>query len=171
MRHRWQWVVPLVASCALIGCQTGESTKSEWKTVSIGKGRVTLRIPADYLQEFEPEDTLLLIPPSDPGVILRFNVITPADPQNSGNAGLRFVQIQAEEKHVKATQVGENVVFTESSSNVERGVKSETRFYQIGIQNHVVIMAATIVDGKKDSTPVKTCLDNVVPQLIQSLRE
>jgi hypothetical protein len=156
----------LATACGLSGCGSGDGTPADWKSHSIGAGPVSVRAPADYQQALEPDDTLVLLPPGDPGITLRLSVHTlPAD------AAADFVREQAEKNRLPVTEQGGKVILTEAGGGEEQGIKVERRFWQIGFENVVVVMSATVIEEKKDTPAVQACLEHTVPLMIQSLRK
>jgi len=155
----------------VLGCQARDSTPADWKSFPIGKGQVKLRAPADYQQSLEPDETLVLRPPNDPGIALRFNLHYLEGADLPADVGVQFVRDQAKKKQLQVTEKSGKAVFTETNTGEEKGVKVERRFWQIGFQNAVVVMSATVVEAKKNDPAVKECLDKTVPLVIESLRK
>ena len=161
-----RWLLLSVVCFLPIACQSRDATPAGWKTHPLGKGQVTVAAPADYRESTEPEETVVLTPPNDPGVTLRFNLhYLPAD------VGVDFVRDQAKKKNLSVTEKGGKVFLTETNSGDEKGVKIERRFWQIGFQNAVVVMSATVIASKKDDAAVKECLEKTVPAVIDSLKK
>ena len=154
-----------------VGCQARDSTPSDWKSFPVGKGQVSVRAPADYKQSSEPEETLVLTPPNDLGVALRFNLHYLEGAGLPADVGSQFVRDQAKKKQLQVTEKGGKVIMTETNTGDEKGVKVERRFWQIGFQNAVVVMSATVVDAKKNEPGVRECLEKTVPLVIESLKK
>jgi hypothetical protein len=74
MRYNWPSTVLAVVSLFAPGCQSRDPAPPGWKSHSLGQGQVSVRAPADYGQSAEPDETLVLRPPNNPGVTLRFNL-------------------------------------------------------------------------------------------------
>jgi hypothetical protein len=153
------------------GCQARESPPADWKSHPLGKGQVTVRAPADYRQSSEPEDTLVLTPPNDSGVTLRFSLHYLEGKGLPEDVGSKFVRDEAKKKNLAVTEKGGKVYLTEKHSGEEHGTKVERQFWQIGFQNAVVVMSATVVDAKKVDPAVKECLEKTVPMVIDSLKK
>ena len=169
---RNSWSVPLLVVCFLpLACQSRDSTPAGWNTHPLGKGQVTVAAPADYRDKMEPEETLLLTPPNDPGVTLRFNLHYLEGQGVPADVGIQFVRDQAKKKNLSVTEKGDKVFLTETNSGEEKGVKVERRFWQIGFQNAVVVMSATVVASKKDDPAVKECLEKTMTTVIDSLKK
>ena len=111
------------------------------------------------------------MPPNDPGVTLRFNLHYLEGAGLPSDVGATFVRDQAKKKQLQITEKGGKVIMTETGTSEEKGVKVERRFWQIGFQNAVVVMSATVVEDKKDTPAVKECLEKTVPAVIESLRK
>jgi len=167
-RNAWSELM-LVVCLLPVACQTRDATPAGWKTHPLGKGQVTVAAPADYRESTEPNETLVLTPPDDPGVTLRFNLHY-ADGQGvPADVGVQFVRDQAKEKNLSVTEKNAKVFLTETSNDEEDGTNVERRFWQIGFQNAIVVMSATVVVSKKDDRAIKECLESTVPAMIDSL--
>jgi hypothetical protein len=177
---RIYWSAFLAVACAFpVGCQNRDSTPASGSTPAgrntyhyfkLGRGQVGVTVPADYPDSTElPELTLVLTPPNDPGVTLRFNLHYFAD--GPADVGVQFVREEAKKKNLSVTEKGGKVIMTETSNGDEKGVKVERRFWQIGFQNAVVVMSATVVASKKNDAAVKECLEKTVPSMIDSLKK
>jgi hypothetical protein len=81
------------------------------------------------------------------------------------------VRAQAKKKNLPVTEKAGKVILTETNAGDEKGVKLERRFWQIGFENAVVVMSATVVAAKKDDANVKECLDKTIPTVIESLQK
>ncbi len=169
-RDSWSVFLPVVCFVAM-ACQSHDSTPAGWKTHSLGKGQVTVAAPADYRDRTEPEETLVLTPPNDPGLTLRFNLHYFEGQGIPADVGIQFVRDQAKKKNLSVTEKGGKVFLTETNSDEEKGVKVDRRFWQIGFQNAVVVMSATVVMSKKDEPAVKECLEKTVAVVIDSLKK
>lgn len=169
-RYLWS-VFFVVVSILPMACQARDSTPAGWKSHPLGKGQVTVAAPAEYRESAEPEETLALTPPNDPGVTLRFNLHYLEGQGVPSDVGVQFVRDQAKKKKLSVTEKGGKAILTESNVGEEKGVKVERRFWQIGFQNAVVVMSATVVASKKDDVAVKECLEKTVPAVIDSLKK
>src|SRR5262245_3774060 len=117
-RNCWSAVLPLV--CLLpVACQSRDSTRAGWKTHPLGKGQVTVTAPPDYRERTEPEETLVLTPPNDPGVTLRFNLHYLEGEGVPADVGVQFVRDQAKKKNLSVTEKGGTVFMTETNSGDE----------------------------------------------------
>ncbi len=161
----------LVVCFLPVACQTRDSTPAGWKTHPLGKGQVTVAAPTDYLESTEPKETLVLTPPNNPGVTLRFNLHYVDRQGVPADVGVQFVRDQAKEKNLTVTEKDGKVFLTEISNGEEDGANVERRFWQIGFQNAVVVMSATVVASEKDDARVKECLESTVPAVIDSLKK
>ncbi len=169
-RNCWSAILPLV--CLLpLACQSRDTTPAGWKTHPLGKGQVIVAVPADYRESTEPDETLVLTPANDPGVTLRFNLHYLEGQGVPADVGVQFVRDQAKKKNLSVTEKGGKVLMTETNTGDEKGVKVERRFWQIGFQNAVVVMSATVIASKKDDAAVKECLEKTVPAVIDSLKK
>ncbi len=169
-RNCWSAILPLV--CLLpLACQSRDTTPAGWKTHPLGKGQVSVAVPADYRESTEPDETLVLTPANDPGVTLRFNLHYLEGQGVPADVGVQFVRDQAKKKNLSVTEKGGKVLMTETNTGDEKGVKVERRFWQIGFQNAVVVMSATVIASKKDDAAVKECLEKTVPAVIDSLKK
>jgi hypothetical protein len=171
MRRTWTSAFLAALGLASFGCQSRDSTPADWKAHGLGKGQVTVRAPAEYSQGTDPEETLVLTPPNDPGVTLRFNLHYLEGQGVPADVGVQFVRDQAKKKNLSVTEKDGKIILTETNTGEEKGVKVERRFWQIGFQNAVVVMSATVVASKRDALAVKECLENTVPVMIQSLKK
>ena len=169
-RSVWPAILPMV--CLLpVACRSGDSTPAGWKAHPLGKGQVVVAAPSDYRQSTEPEETLVLTPPNHPGVTLRFNLHYLEGQGVPADIGIQFVRNQAKKKNLAVTEKGGRALMTETNKGDEKGVKVERRFWQIGFENAVVVMSATLVESKKDDAAVKECLEKTVPSVIDSLKK
>jgi hypothetical protein len=169
---RNSWSVLLLVVCFLpLACQSRDSTPAGWKIHPLGKGQVTVAAPGDYRESTEPEETLVLTPPNDSGVTLRFNLHYLDGQGVPADVGIQFVRDQAKKKNLSVTEKGGKVFLTETNSGEEKGAKVERRFWQIGFQNAVVVMSATVVASKKEDAAVQECLEKTVPAVIDSLKK
>jgi hypothetical protein len=171
MPRSWSWTLLATMGLLSFGCRSRDSTPADWKKYALGKGQVTVRAPADYRQSTEPDETLVLTPPNDPGVTLRLNLHYLEGQGAPADVGVQFVRDQAKKKNLSITENDGKVLLTETNTGGDKGVKVERRFWQIGFQNAVVVMSATVVAAKNDTPAVKECLENVVPVVIDSLKK
>jgi hypothetical protein len=171
MPRSWSSAFLVAVGLVSFGCQSRDATPTDWKSHLLGKGQVTVRAPADFQQSMEPEETLALTPSNDSGVTLRFNLHYLEGQGVPADVGAQFVRDQAMKKNLPVTEQGGKVIMTETNTAEEKGVKVERRFWQIGFQNAVVVMSATIVASKKDTAVVKECLEKTVPVVIESLKK
>lgn len=171
MPHNWRLTVLAAMAIFSFGCQSRDSTPAGWKSLPLGKGQITVAVPADFGKGTEPEETLVLTPPNDPGITLRFNLHYLEGQGVPTDVGVQFVRDQAKKKNLSVTEKSGSVVMMETNSGTEEGVKVERRFWQIGFQNAVVVMSATVVASKKDDPAVKECLEKTVPLVIESLKK
>jgi hypothetical protein len=171
MRYNWPSTVLAVVSLFAPGCQSRDPAPPGWKSHSLGQGQVSLRAPQDYSQSAEPDETLVLTPPNNPGVTLRFNLHYLEGEDLPADIGAQFVRAQAKKKNLPVTDNAGKVILTETNAGDENGVKVERRFWQIGFQNAVVVMSATVVAAKKDDANVKEFLDKTIPTVIESLQK
>lgn len=169
-RNSWSGLM-LVGCFLSMACQTRDSTPAGWKTHPLGKGQVTVAAPADYRESTEPKETLVLAPPNNPGVTLRFNLHYVDRQDVPADVGVRFVRDQAKEKNLSVTERDAKFFFTEASDGDEDGTKLELQYWQIGFQNAVVVMSATVVASKKEDPAVKECLERTIPAVIDSLKK
>ena len=169
-RNSWSLLLALV--CILpLACQSRDSTPAGWKSHQLGKEQVTVAAPTNYRDSTEPEETLVLTPPNDPSVVLRFNLHYLEGQGVPADVGIQFVRDQAKKKNLSVTEKSGKVFLTETNSGDEKGVKVERRFWQIDFQNAVVVMSATVLASKKDDAAVKECLEKTVPGVIDSLKK
>jgi len=166
------WLVILAVVCLLpVACRSHDSMPEGWKSHLLGAGQVTVAAPADYRESTEPEQTLVLTPPNDPGLTLRFNLNYAEREGVPADVGVRFVRDQAKKKNLSITEKGGKVFLTETDSGDEERVKAERQFWQIGFQNAVVVMSATVIASKIDDAAVKECLEKTVPAMIDSMKK
>jgi hypothetical protein len=170
MRHNATPVLCLLISLT-IGCRTQGQVPGDWKSFPLGKGQVIVKAPATYQQSMEPKETLVLRPPNDPGITLRLDLHYLEGEDVPKDIGVQFVRAQAEKKKLAVVEKGNKVILTEVAKNEEKGKKQQVHFWQIGFENVVVVMSATILEDKRDAAEVKDCLEKTVPLIIESLNK
>lgn len=170
---RWPMLAAFGLLCltAVAGCKSKSPVPADWKAVPVGKGEVTVSAPKDYVPGSEPDDTTMLTPPGDPGIVLRLNFHQMDKPGVPKDIALRFVRDQAKEKGLTVSEKGDKAFFTESGRLDEGGKKLVTQFWQIGFGKSLIVLSATILEEQSDSDAVKECLEKVVPLMIESLKK
>jgi hypothetical protein len=165
--HRQCLVV--VVGLLFAGCSK-DPVPSSWVVLPLGKGQITVRAPADYQQGAEIDDTLVLTPPGDLGIILRFTLHWKDAPGAPKDMGHQFVRSLAKEKNLSVREKGGKTIVTETEATEEMGRKGEVRFWLIGLGKGMIVMSASVPDDRKDLPAVQECLDKTVPLMIDSLK-
>ena len=160
----------MLLPCLLATGCSKDPVPSSWIVLPLGKGQITVRAPADYLQSSEINDTLVLTPPGDLGIILRFTLTWKDGPGAPKDLGHQFVRGQAKEKNLSVTEKGGKTIVTETETTEEKGRKGEVRFWLIGLGKGMIVMSASVPDDRKDVPAVRECLDKTVPLMIDSLK-
>jgi hypothetical protein len=158
------------ALIASFGCSSKSQVPANWRAVLLPGGKAAIRVPPEYRSSTENEETLVLLPSNGSAITLRLNLHLPTESVAS-DIGVKFVRDQAKEKGLTVTEKKGKVYLTESGTAEEKGKKLLMQFWQIGFENAVVVMSATILDGKQESTEVKECLEKHVPLIIESLKK
>jgi len=154
-----------------LGCQANDGIPAGWKSVPLGQGQVIVRLPPEYNTSLEPEETLVASPPGSGAIELRFSLHYPEGPGVAEDIGEQFVRHQARKQGLKVTEIGDKVFPTQTGTNREKGRKVIMHFWQIGFENAVVVMSATVLEDKKDAPEVKECLDKTVPLIVKTLKK
>lgn len=167
----WAHVGPMI--CFLLLTLAGQASPAAppepsadgLRTVKFPNGPVQFSVPDTYIDRSEPEDTVAILPAKVSGITLRFNLHN-----LPGNLAKGFLESQAEGKKLKVKTIGGKPTISESGKNREGGVNYRMTFWQIAMEDGLVVMSAEVDEKRQADPAVKKCLAKV-PQIIKSMRK
>lgn len=133
------------------------------KSVFFSNGPVQFLTPAVYEVGSEPDETIVITPCEESGIVLRLNL------HNLPKAAAEeFVRAQAKKKGLKSELIGGKTVLQENEEVTVDGKRYEMTFWQVGFGDSLVVLSAEVDPEKKDLLIVKYCLE-YIPSLIESM--
>ena len=140
--------------------------------VYLGSGSYFLRVSDKYLTERDEADGTVIIYPEGPECItLRISILTfqSKDDEAASTTGYNFVVQNAEQENRELYFENNMAVAFHQSHTVDKGVPLLMQFWEIGLQDNILIlMSATIWEEKQQDKKVKKLLASI-PDIIKSI--
>ena len=133
-------------------------------------GRVAFLAPIDFKTHREPEETIVIYPPGDSGITLRFSLHTkPLEPQMPEKVAEQFIADYALQNKLKVIRLADRVYLTEIREANWPDRKVLVHHWQIGCGRLFVVASATVWGSDRQSETVLKTL-SLVPKIIESFR-
>ncbi len=158
----------VTSTLVLSGCggsSTPAPSPAGFTTVTFPNGDVQFSVPQSYSQKSEPDDTVVIVPGDDSGIVFRFNLHNLPEP-----VAEEFLASQAKDKGLQVQTVGGKATISETGTHSEGGRDYNMAFWQVGFGDSLVVMSAEIDRDRKGDQVVKESLAGV-PAIIQSMRK
>ncbi|MEL6110082.1 MAG: hypothetical protein AAFU85_29060 [Planctomycetota bacterium] len=142
--------------------ETKASSSGE-TTFTFPNGPVTVSIPVSGTVRLEAGDTVVVSPPSDSSITLRFNL--------HGLPGLdaeEFLLAQSKSKGLEITRIGGKASLSEMGTRSEGDIQYDMTFWQIAFGDSLVVMSAE-VESDRASDPVVKEFIAAIPEIIESM--
>lgn len=128
----------------------------------------TINFPDDLVVEMEDEQTLLAYSEDSDAIALRVSSISFSKSGDDAPAAREFVRRRAEEKGSDYYEVEEKGVTTYAEESSDEKGPLLIRYWEVGTQNSVVIVSATIVEERSTDQSVQEILHQI-PALVESI--
>ncbi|PQO37934.1 hypothetical protein [Blastopirellula marina] len=152
----------------LIGCGTANfptPSPPGYTTVVFPNDNVQFDMPEKYVLFYEQDESISIRPSEDSGIVLQFSLNNLPEP-----IAEEFLVMQAKEKEIEVTRIGNKATISESGNLSEEGKNYEMTFWQIGFDDSLVVMSAKVDQAHKMDPDVIECLDGV-PTMIESMHK
>lgn len=144
---------------------TPKKAKPKHKVVTFPNGPIQFEIPQKFDVAVEPNDTLVISPGSESGIILKFNLYTLPK-----SVAEEFVREQAREKGLELNVIDNKTTISEYATSKIGGFEYELTSWQVGFDDKLIVMSAEVEAEKKNADVVDECFE-LIPMLIRSIRE
>ncbi len=140
------------------------------KTLEIGGGAYTIKIPKKYLWEYDKEGTLLFYPKGIETITIRVSVISFTRKDGKKAHGSDYVLEDAKRKGFKYEVVNDGIVLSEEppKHSTEGGTDLVMQFWYLGRDNSLFIFSSTTLVFAEKTKEVKE-MNNSLLQIIKSV--
>ena len=164
----------VIAGAILALCASGCGSRSAAPPPAAGNQRVAFSnlpyhfdAPAKYVVRREAEDTIALQPRDGSAVTVRFNIHHVGT--DSNRTAKQFIDFQAERKALTVEELGGKPSISEFKSRTEDGRVYDTTFFQIALEDSLVVMSIEVDKARGNDAEVQECV-NALPKLVGSMR-
>ncbi len=146
-----------------------KKSENEFREVALPGEVGFISVPADFIVEDEDDSTVLAYPPGDEVITVRFSSISFAKKDDDEQTGLAFVKKKAREERLNYSELGDKGVLSFEEESEQQGTPLLIKYWEVGADNTIVIVSATIIKAKRDDkTVTKTLLS--IPAMLESLK-
>lgn len=161
-------VLVLLVAAAIVFVARSGGDKGQARDLIIGGGSALISVPGHLLFHTEADGNVLVYPPGDECITLRFSVLTVSSREAGGNSMLEFARSEAEVNNWEFKVQGRRGTAYHQEHFEERGSQLVMHFWEIGEGEALTTVSATILEQKLDDPRVGEVMA-LVPEILESL--